>query len=132
MSKLLSFISGFFLIGLFFSVLGAQWGGVENSRYQFLPAQQNLWVVDHKKGGIVFFKFPDTEDRSIQRSKTYSVDRKRFPKNETTFVLSKRSMSSILWIVNDKTGEVQVLRYRRDGTFASEFQLQVARQFDYK
>lgn len=113
------------------SVLGAQLGGSPAQRYQYLPARQNLWVIDHEKGAIVFFKFPDSQDRPIQRSKTYFVDRTRFPQGEAHFELSMRSLSSLLWITNKKTGEVQVLRYRRDGTFAAEFRLQAARQFQY-
>ncbi len=99
-------------------------------RFQFLPARQNLWVVDHQKGAIIFFTFPDNEERPIQRSRTFRVDRTFFPPGATRYILSQRNLTSLLWIVNQETGDVQVLRYRRDGTFSAAFRLQAAREFE--
>ncbi len=134
MKRIVAVVAVVAVVGLVVQLLvGANWSEqTAKDKFLYLPARQNLWVVDREKGAIVFFKFPDTEERPIQRSKTYFVDQERFPPNHTEFILSTRSLSSILWISNTKTGEVQVLRYRRDGTFASEFQLQAARHFEYK
>lgn len=99
-------------------------------RYDFLPARQHLWVVDKERGEVLFFKFPDTETRPIQRSKAYVVDRKRFPREATQFILSTRELSSVLWIVNEATGDVEVVRYTKDGAFDAEFRLSVAQQFE--
>jgi hypothetical protein len=103
--------------------------GGATGRYLFLPARDNLWVVDQTKGALVFFKFPDNQDRPIQRSRTFTLDRTRFPAERTTFFTSMRNLTSLLWIANVDTGEVMVLRYRRDGTFDTEFQLMAGQQF---
>jgi hypothetical protein len=116
------------------SALGAGSAGKapaqDDDRYVFLPARQNLWVVDNVKSQIIFFKFPDREDRPIQRSKVFSIDRTRFPRDVATFVLSEREVTSILWIVNSATGDVQVVRYQRDGTVGTPFNLLTAPQFE--
>jgi hypothetical protein len=106
-------------------------GLAAGDRYLFLPARQNLWVVDQKKDAIMFFKFPDNEDRPIQRSRrSFPIDRSRFPREHTRFLLSMRNLTSLLWIVNGQTGEVQVIRYGRDGTFDAEFHLPAGQQFE--
>ncbi|HNR99737.1 MAG TPA: hypothetical protein PKX48_12425 [Planctomycetota bacterium] len=98
-------------------------------RYEFLPARQHLWVIDKERGEVLFLKFPDTETRPIQRSKLYAVDRARFPRESTSFILSTRELSSVLWIVNTATGDIEVVRYTKDGSFNAQFRLSAAQQF---
>ena len=131
MRKLVNVMICLLVVCFLFGALGGESGSSKVERkYQYLPARQNLWVIDHEKGAIMHFKFPDIEDKPIQRSKKpYLIDRKRFPRNDSRFFLSTSSLSNRLWFVNDKTGEVQTLRYRLDGTFVAEFQLQVGLQF---
>jgi len=126
------FVLGTVVVFLFGALGGDMSAGdrsAAESRFLFLPARQNLWVVDRVKGSVIFFKFPDNEDRPIQRSRSFQIDRTRFPRGKTRFVLSMRNLTSIMWIVNEESGDVQVLRYRRDGTFDADFRLQVADQF---
>ena len=123
-----SVILGALTMTLLIGAVASQNGEV-TGRYRFLPARQHLWVVDEEKGELLFFKFPDTETRPIQRSKTIAIDRSRFPRGKSDYLISTREMSSILWIVNETTGEVQVVGRRRDGTFSAEFQLSAAQQF---
>ena len=118
-----------FLFGALAPETAITGGGEASGRFLFLPARDNLWVVDQTKGALVFFKFPDNQDRPIQRSRTFSLDRTRFPADKTHFFTSMRNLTSLLWIANVETGEVQVIRYRRDGTFDTEFQLMAGQQF---
>jgi hypothetical protein len=104
--------------------------GTDSARYRYLPARQNLWVVDETSGEVIFFKFPDREDRPIQRSKSFEIDRERFPAEKTEYLLSERELTSVFWIVNKETGDVQVLRYQRDGTVGISFNLMAAKQFE--
>jgi 6-phosphogluconolactonase (cycloisomerase 2 family) len=123
-------IVGGVMAGMLLGALAPERDASGDKRYEFLPARQHLWVIDKERGEVVFFKFPDTETRPIQRSKTYVVDRKRFPREETQFILSTRELSSVLWIVNEASGEVEVVRYTKDGAFDAEFRLSVSRQFE--
>ena len=131
MRTVISVVMGICAVVFLFGALGA--GGTPPStggRYLFLPARQNLWAVDKEKGAVIFFKFPDTDDRPIQRSRTFTIDPARFPRDRTKYLLSIRNLTSLLWVVNEDTGEVETLSYRRDGTFAAEFHLMAAQQFD--
>ncbi len=128
-SVLVGMCAVMFLFGALLPQKGEPGSG-NGDRYLFLPARQNLWVVDQEKNAILFFKFPDNEDRPIQRSRRpFAIDRTRFPRDQTQFILSMRNLTSLLWISNTRTGAVQVIRYGRDGTFDAEFYLPAGQQF---
>lgn len=131
MRMLASVVLGALAVVLLFGAAAA--GGLTSSasggRYEFMPARQHLWVVDQERGAILFFQFPDTETRPIQRSRIFMIDRERFPADQTRYLLSSREITSILWIVNEHSGEVQVVTYRKDGTFSTHFHLSTAGQF---
>lgn len=103
--------------------------GTEPGRYVFLPFRQNLWVIDKQGSVLLYYKLPSTEEEGIMKSRLQVFDADRFPSDETHFLLSSRNLTDYLWICNAVTGDVQVLRYNREGAFDTHYTIAATKDF---
>jgi hypothetical protein len=94
-----------------------------NTDYRFLPNRRNMWVMNRRLGRIVHFRFLDTSKGTVERSFVAQVDQQRFPARDTTYKISERNITDLLWVCNRRTGDFQLWRRNvRDGRLVTDDQ----------
>ena len=87
----------------------------EGDGLTFIPFRRNLWVINHEADRIQFFMFPSTEEKPIQPSRRYTIDRTEFPADVVRYQVSDHNLTNFLWVLNPLTGKVRYLKAMRDG-----------------
>ncbi|MBN1441444.1 MAG: hypothetical protein JXA90_01995 [Planctomycetes bacterium] len=88
--------------------------------YLFLPNRRTIWVVHRPTGRIANYTFRETQEKTVLRSRVVTIDQRDFPPSDTVYLLSDRNLMSVLWVCNQKTGDVQLWDLRSDGDIFAE------------
>ena len=105
----------------------ATYGNIDDSNFTFIPFRRNLWVIDHENDQIKFYMFPSSDERPIQPSREYKIDRTEFPADVVRFQVSDHNVTSFLWILNPETGHGRYLKALRDGKIEESVLLDVSK-----
>jgi hypothetical protein len=96
--------------------------------YTFLPSRYTVWVIDQGRGTLETLHFRHDQDRSVVRSRRVTYNVKDFPEGDVVHRLSERNYSEVLWLCNERSGDVEIWQpaatgndIRLRGTFASRF-----------
>lgn len=89
---------------------------LEDGDYEFFPNRRTIWVVNRTNGRMATYTFRDDEVGSVDRSRVAQIDLKTFPREETVIHLSDRNLTSLLWVCNVRTGDVQLWQPVADGS----------------
>ncbi|MBN1418086.1 MAG: hypothetical protein JXP34_04880 [Planctomycetes bacterium] len=109
--------------------LRAAASGSEPGRYVFLPFRQRLWAIDKKGSVLLYYKLPGTNEVGVMKSRLQPFDADRFPPAETEYLLSAQNLTDFLWICNTVTGDVQVMKYDREGAFDTQYAIPTGKDF---
>ena len=89
---------------------------LDEGEYAFFPNRRTIWVVNTTNGRMANYVFRDDEVQSVDRSRVAQLDLDTFPISDSTILLSDRNLNNVLWICNQRTGDVQMWSHIRDGT----------------
>ncbi|MGQ9589258.1 MAG: hypothetical protein ACUVYA_03070 [Planctomycetota bacterium] len=98
------------------SFLGTVRADLEDGDYAFFPNRRTVWVVNRTNGRMATYTFRDDEVGSVDRSRVAQIDLKAFPREDTVIQLSDRNLTSLLWVANVRTGDVQLWQPMADGS----------------
>ncbi len=101
--------------------------GEDDGPYTFIPFRRNLWVIHHEEDEIQFFMYPSSEERPIQPSRKYKIDRTEFPAGMVRYQVSDHNVTSFLWILNPETGKGRYVKALRDGKIEASILLDVTK-----
>ncbi|MCZ6793874.1 MAG: hypothetical protein O7J95_09720 [Planctomycetota bacterium] len=88
--------------------------------YLFLPNRRSIWVVNRSVGRFANYDFRDHQDATVKRSRVVTLDPNDFPARDTVYHLSDRNLTAVLWVCNERTGDVQLWVLRGNGEVKSE------------
>lgn len=112
------------------SFLGTVRADLEDGDYAFFPNRRTVWVVNRTNGRMAAYTFRDDEVGSVDRSRVAQIDTKAFPREDTVIQLSDRNLTSLLWVANVRTGDVQLWQPMADGSLRAD--LPVATSMDLR
>jgi hypothetical protein len=89
--------------------------------YEFFPNRRSIWIVNRVTGRMALYRMNDDEVGSVDRSRVATIDMTSFPREHTVIRLSDRNMNEgILWVCNQRTGDVQMWTHARDASLRAE------------
>ena len=75
--------------------------------YTFLANRKTIWAINKSAGRFAGFRFLDDDTYTVDRTRVVSLDQEDFPASDTVYRMSDRNLSEVLWVCNEKTGDVQ-------------------------
>ena len=97
------------------SAQAAQASGLGEGEYLFLPNRRSVWVINRTLGRFANYDFRDNIPQTVNRSRVVSLNQGDFPTQDTVYILSDRNFTSVLWVCNQRTGDVQLWVLRGNG-----------------
>jgi len=102
--------------------------------YVFLPNRRTIWVANRTTGRFANYDFRDLNyrdsarlksrhERMISRSNVVTLDQEDFSAADTVYVLSDRNLTTVLWVCNRRTGDVQLWQRRADDKVTQQGQV---------
>jgi hypothetical protein len=88
--------------------------------YEFFPNRRSIWIVNRSNGRMATYVFHLDELGSVDRSRVATIDLRTFPRKDTVIHMSDRNYNNILWVCNQRTGDVQMWYPGRDGALKAE------------
>ncbi len=88
--------------------------------YRFLANRRTIWVANPDKGRLVAYRYRDNLDGTIEKSRVVDLDPRTFPADETDFLLGDLYLTESLWVVNTRTGRLQLWSHGQGGVLESE------------
>ncbi len=102
---------------------------VEGGDYTYFTFRRNLWVVKKSTWEVRFYLFPESMEQSITESRSYAIDAKQFPQEQTIIQVSERNLTNYLWLLNPTMGKARYIKARRDGGFDESALLEHGKNF---
>ena len=87
-----------------------------DAEFTFLPNRHSVWVVNSRTGRMANYDFRLDDQQNVDRTRVERIDVQSFPPEDTVLKLSDRNLSNILWVCNQRTGDIEMWRRTRGGT----------------